>query len=1310
MKRFILRKKYIIIILTIFIGIIFAPKLLASSIFYDSYLALGDSIAEGYGLTNKTIESYASKVKAKYNISSTKYNNKAVVGMTCKGFYTHIKGSEVTNLIKNAELISISIGSNELLSIVLEHMSGDSYWELAGQALTLYDFLTSEETEKKVEAAIATYKTNWIASIDYIKSINPNADIIATEFYHPYYGVKLLTYDYGTVIGKHIDKMNDILWEESKNQTRYKIAKIHDDFNVTSPRLTNVNIAVTNFNVDPHPTAEGHNKIYTRIVEALVKDINKVTFETIPNQNYTGSALKPTVVLKNRNRPLTLGEDYTVSYSNNIQPGKATITITGKGNYKGTTTKTFNIIKDISNFTVVYDKTLVYSGAAQQPSITLKDGSKELTKGTDYTVTYKNNTHAGQGEFTITGKGYYKGTITKSFIIEPKEITDLTYKYEGEVEYSGMAITPVVIIKYGAIQLLKNTHYTITYINNTNVGQASFVVIGNGDYTGTVTKTFAISPKSVSNLQVTYSDSYIYTGSAITPIPTVKNGSKELVKDTDYIVTYKNNTNAGQGEFIITGKGNYTGTVTKTFTINPKPVSNLQVTYSDSYIYTGSAITPIPTAKNGSKELVKDTDYTVTYKNNTNAGQGEFIITGKGNYTGTVTKTFTIQPKSIDLLKITYRTGMTYTGEELFPIVIVKDGNNKLVNDTDYVLSFKNNVNVGQAQLTITGKGNYAGTVTKTFIVEPKDVAKITTYNYDSSAEYSGEPIMANITITYGSKKLVKGTDYAVTYKNNTNVGQGEIIVTGKGNYTGTITKSFSITPKNVSNLEITYDNVFEYTGNEITPAVILKNGSKALVKDTDYTITYKNNINAGKGELTITGKGNYTGTVTKIFTIQAKDVNKLTYQYNLVAEYLGTPITPAITIKNESKELVKDTDYIVTYKNNTNAGKGEIIVTGKGNYTGKVTKNFTIQPKSLVNLDVSDIIDYTYTGKTIVQKLTIKDGSKEIVKDKDYIITYKNNIKVGQSEIIVTGIGNYAGTVTKTFLIHPKDITEFATEFEREHIYTGTVIKPNITVIDGKTKLNYKTDYTVTYSKNYNVGEIAMVVTGTGNYTGAINETFNIVHKNINDIKIGEILPQPYSGSQIEPAIVLDEVLPDFKADIGYTAEYIDNIEIGEATIILKGTGNYTGERELKFEIIKKNIADTVIDKIPKQKFTGFKIEPSINIINGSWKLEQDKDYEIVEYRNNIQKGTATVKIRGIGNYEGEVEQQFKIVSIVLTSRHIIIIILTVLVTIGLITIIVLSRHARRIDSVKAKGKISDKTKDSDKNKTRDSEKIKIK
>ena len=163
----------------------------------------------------------------------------------------------------------------------------------------------------------------------------------------------------------------------------------------------------------------------------------------------------------------------------------------------------------------------------------------------------------------------------------------------------------------------------------------------------------ALSRISISKASVTLSTStYAYDGKAKTPSVTVKVGGKTLKKDTDYTVSYSNNTKIGTAKVTITGKGNYTGSISKTYSIK----NNFKKATISNKSYTGKNITQSITVKYNGKTLKNGTDYTVSYSNNKKVGTATVKITGKGSYTGTITKTFKINPAKQEIQKLTAKS------------------------------------------------------------------------------------------------------------------------------------------------------------------------------------------------------------------------------------------------------------------------------------------------------------------------------------------------------------------------------------------------------------------------------------------------------------------------------------------------------------------------------------------------------------------------------------------------------------------------------------------------------------------------------
>ncbi len=227
-----------------------------------------------------------------------------------------------------------------------------------------------------------------------------------------------------------------------------------------------------------------------------------------------------------------------------------------------------------------------------------------------------------------------------------------------------------------------------------------------------------------------------------------------LTEGDDYSVKYLNDVNAGTGIIDITGIGDYEGGYARErFTINPAPLSEATVASLGNKTYTGSEIKPAPKVTFHGKQLVEGTDYTVSYSANTNVGTAKLTLTGKGNFTGTKTASFKIV--AADLSKATLGTlaDQRYTGKQVQPKPDVMWNGRRLVEGTDYTISYENNVDRGQASLTVTGKGNFVKSVSMTFnIVDLPTVNIYRLYNHKTSehlytrskGEYDKLPVMTN--------------------------------------------------------------------------------------------------------------------------------------------------------------------------------------------------------------------------------------------------------------------------------------------------------------------------------------------------------------------------------------------------------------------------------------------------------------------------------------------------------------------------------------------------------------------------------------
>ena len=332
--------------------------------------------------------------------------------------------------------------------------------------------------------------------------------------------------------------------------------------------------------------------------------------------------------------------------------------------FKNTTDNTV-VISDVADQT--------YTGSLIAPNVTVTCNDVELVKDTDYTVSYSNNKNVGTATISITGIGDYTGTIKKNFNIVARGISDTTIGSIPNQTYTGNSISALPVITYNGATLTKDVDYTLSYSNNINVGTATITITGKGNFKGTTSKTFSISARAMTDTSVANVSSQTYTGNVISPLPTITYNNKTLKKDTDYTLSYSDNINVGTATITITGKGNFAGTTSKTFSISARAMSDTSVANISSQTYTGNVISPLPTITYNNKTLKKDTDYTLSYSDNINVGTATITITGKGNFTGMTSTTFIITQKSAEKLNISEIANQIYTGKEIKPNIVVTD-------------------------------------------------------------------------------------------------------------------------------------------------------------------------------------------------------------------------------------------------------------------------------------------------------------------------------------------------------------------------------------------------------------------------------------------------------------------------------------------------------------------------------------------------------------------------------------------------------------------------------------------------------------
>lgn len=509
--------------------------------------------------------------------------------------------------------------------------------------------------------------------------------------------------------------------------------------------------------------------------EMIVLSEGTYKIADIETQSYTGERLEPSICIVNEDGEavdLQKDIDYTVSYQYNLNVGTAMVTVTGKNKCVGELQSEFEIVPaDIGNVSAteelsvktefgieaeIRENKFDYNGSVLKPEVSLTMQEAELKEGTDYFISYQDKNgnpagkDAGKYDAVITMQGNYAGTITFAYEIKAVSVENVTISIPDYI-YTGEQIIPTIEeieVSVGGHSLTTDEKAGLsieTIGENINVTAGAMLAItGEENYTGEVFVTYNILPRdikdecldiSLAGCKVTNADTGYQTewnGEEQTPEVIIKNGEKTLVLGKDYSLLYRYNTAIGTARVIISGLQNYQGTYILFFEITGMAFSEeagVEVLVEEgTYYYTGEKITPaIAVTKNG-KDWIEDIDYSVTYANNVNAGTATVIVTGMGIHAGSITKNFTILPKTIEqaeTVKVSDVKKQRYTRELIVPDILIEVDGKKLIKGKDYLVTPFNAIEVGTATLQVTGIGNYKGV-----LAEPKFEIYKTTITY----------------------------------------------------------------------------------------------------------------------------------------------------------------------------------------------------------------------------------------------------------------------------------------------------------------------------------------------------------------------------------------------------------------------------------------------------------------------------------------------------------------------------------------------------------------------------------------------------
>ena len=1132
-----------------------------------------------------------------------------------------------------------------------------------------------------------TLASNYIITTEAGKlTVNPVTDKVTVTIKehsaeHVYDGTeKTVTgYDVKSISNKHYtkDDFTFIGTAEVKgtNVGEYPMNVQASDFTNNSHNFTNVTFIIE----------DGSLKITPKSI--VPSETNGMEVTGPADTKYNGDEQKLTPVVKDQGKVLTENVDYKLSYTGDTtNVGTVKITIKGKGNYNGSTEVSYKITKRSVTLTSATDSKVYDKDPLTNHNVTIGGDGFVKEEGATYNVT-GSQTSVGESdnEFTYTLKSNTKAenynitTHNGKLIVtaEASEVTVVITGRNGTFPYDGTEKS----VKGYDVSITQGSTYT----------EADFTFSGNDEVKGTEANTYpmglkvsdftnnntnyssvtfvvndgslVINPKSIipdgpdtpdekkTGIEVKDPEGSIYDGLPhVNPLTVTdtKTGAT-LVKDTDYTLSYsKDVINVGTVTVTVKGKGNYTGEFTKRYQITPREYT--VTTDSAEKPYDGTALTA-----GGRVNNLADGE-TVTLKmtgSQTEVGSSNntYSLTWDGsatvsNYThGTDSiGLLTVTPKSINTQEITVTkpADSKYDGNEHKNKPTVKDGEKVLVEDTDYTLSYSEDViNAGTVTVTIKGKGNYSQKTTVDYQITPRTVNL--TSGSDSKT-YDGTPLVKHdVTVSEDGFADGEGATYS---------------------YTGTQTDAGSS------------ENTFTYALNEGTLA-------------SNYEITTANGtltVEAVKTEVKVEITG-HTDTVTydgQVHSVSGYDVTNISNKLysDTAISFTGTAVV---------SRIVAGTSYMgltAAQFSNTSANFTNVTFVVHDGW-------LKVDPKSIIpdgpdtpdekktGIEVTKPADSKYDGNVHENKPEVKDTKTgaTLVEGTDYTLSYKGDTtNAGTVTVTITGAGNYTGSHNVEYQITKRNVT--LTSATDSKVYDKTPLtNSNITIGgDGFAKLE-GASYNVTGSQT-NVGD------SNNEFTYKLNDDTKASNYNI-EVKFGKLYITTQDG-QVIVVIMGHKKTYDYdgteKTVSGYDVSITEGSTYAEADFTFSGndevkgteantypmglkvsdfTNNNTNYSSVTFVV---NDGSLVINPksiipdgpdTPDEKKTGIEVkDPEGSIYDGlphvnpltvtdtktGATLVKDTDYTLSYSKDVINVGTVEVNVKGIGNYTGEFTKTYKI------------------------------------------------------------------
>ncbi len=535
-----------------------------------------------------------------------------------------------------------------------------------------------------------------------------------------------------------------------------------------------------------------------------------------------------------------------------------------------------------------------------------------------------------------------------------------------------------------------------------------------------------------------------------------------------------------------------------------------------------------------------------------------------------------------------------------------------LVENEDYTLTFINNINVGTATVTIAGKGKCINSVNKSFTIQkatphytiPQGLtgliyARLSTISLPEGWSWENpETLLSDV---------IGAHDYSATFTP---------LDTHNYDIVSGISVPVESLPADINDTAITLDpETFVYDTSAHQPQVTVRYGegesAHTLVENTDYTLLYEHNIDAGQAQVTVTGMGRYTSSITRYFTI-TKAIPEYSIPEGLFAYenmVLSTINLPAgWSWNNPNERLInpgQPHSYLATF-------------TPEDTHNYQIVDNISVPVNVLPLIDINDAAitlepaSFVYDGKEKKPQVTVvyREGATEhrLIENVDYALRYEKNINAGTARVIIAGRGKYTATATKTFIINKANPTytipsglcgSYMSTLKNVKLPTGWSWKQAQTKLTKLGLQKYKARFVPKDQENYKIVENLDVPVQIGVPISAAKVSL---------AKSTFI----YKGTAIKPKIASIEVLGiNLKKNVDYKVSYRGANQPGNASVDIIGIGNFTGKISIPYKI-------TLAQASVKSEFG----TASQKKLTFEWKAVAGAQYYEIEYR--IGKGKA--------------------------------------------------------------------------------------